>query len=480
MKYQSLPIAASYRRFRALAGRLRNSVEDGQFQKMAATERLELIKKLRRLYIKLQKVIGGRRLQKALAAAALVLGLGLNTAQAQTFGAPQANPFGLNGAGETLIIPVTTDLDGDGDYDILATSYLDEQGPRVLFYENIGSAETPDFTTPVESPFGLVTPENLTLLTVGDLDGDGDLDILLGIYEDFGAGTDAIIYYENTGTPTAPSFANAIESPFGIMVTSGSPIPHLVDMDGDGDLDLMGMNYDEDTYEITFTYQENLGTITEPAFGELVFDPFGLPTDLEQIALYDLADMDGDGDLDMLYGNSEYLYIGETYRAFLSYVENIGTINAPVFGTPVEEPFGIEYPEDSLLPIPTIADLDDDGDLDVLSFVYFYDGQSYEGNGTFVYFENETPVSAAEVNQQLDWKVFPTLTRDQINLQIPNHSGEDLHLEIYSNTGQQLENQRIQNGSSEVSLAHLASGNYWLRLRTRDGQLFSTKQITKQ
>jgi hypothetical protein len=63
-----------------------------------------------------------------------------------------------------------------------------------------------------------------------DVDGDGDLDLLVG------SESGAVQLYRNTGTRTAPSFA--LDSTFS-MVGSFNAIPAVADMDGDGTPELL-------------------------------------------------------------------------------------------------------------------------------------------------------------------------------------------------------------------------------------------------
>jgi hypothetical protein len=91
-------------------------------------------------------------------------------------------------------------------------------------------------------------------------------------------------------------------------------------MDGDGDQDLLQTASTGDP--IILVYQENLGTPTQPNFGEPVSNPFSI-TNLGIIAAPNLVDFDNDGDIDLFFGKQNYDYTHE-----ILYYENTSIINA--------------------------------------------------------------------------------------------------------------------------------------------------------
>ncbi len=135
---------------------------------------------------------------------------------------------------------------------------------------------------------------------LGDLDGDGDLDVLvIGALKilDY----DVAIYLNN-GDGT---FTEKGNSGIANDISGRSNRSRLVDMDGDGDLDFLTAGFNEATNPITRLFlNDGTGNFTKK-------EGLGLPT-LEDAAL-DHADVDGDGDQDVVMIGSN----GANDKAFL-------------------------------------------------------------------------------------------------------------------------------------------------------------------
>lgn len=136
------------------------------------------------------------------------------------------------------------DVDADGDLDLFASNYL-----GLNLYENRGTPTEPvfDFDEPVLNPFGLdaFAPEYLydgLQFVVEDIDLDGDVDIIsLGTWYDESAGV--YVYNEvavvlNSGDAANPGFSVLLE-PDGASAEGSLNYPRVVDLDADGDLDLL-------------------------------------------------------------------------------------------------------------------------------------------------------------------------------------------------------------------------------------------------
>ncbi|MCR9246776.1 MAG: VCBS repeat-containing protein [bacterium] len=123
------------------------------------------------------------------------------------------------------------DYDGDGDLDLITGSYT---GELYLFRR----AENGDFNARElltdESGKTIMLPEYSVVPELRDMDGDGDLDLVVG------ARTDPVLVIENRGSATAPRWSDQQEP---LRTRSGEVIkgsnPHHADWDGDGRRDLV-------------------------------------------------------------------------------------------------------------------------------------------------------------------------------------------------------------------------------------------------
>ncbi|MEM8602035.1 MAG: FG-GAP-like repeat-containing protein, partial [Bacteroidota bacterium] len=180
-----------------------------------------------------------------------------------------------------------------------------------------------------------------------DYDGDGDFDLLYG--DKYGV----LRAFENIGTPEAPAFELARDTDSFERFLEGwftDAPPALADLDGDGDLDLLSANYNG-----ALRYFENVGTSQELRVAERI----GVANPFESLPgpffLTYFADLDADGDQD---------FISKDYGTTLSYYENVGDATNPAFEARIGEanPF-----RDTIFPTgATLGDGDGDGDLDLV------------------------------------------------------------------------------------------------------------------
>ncbi len=164
------------------------------------------------------------------------------------------------------------DMDRDGDLDLVAAASIDN---RILVFTNIDGAGGSWGVLPVD-----LASLNARHVLVADIDGDGDPDILSASQDD-----DTIAWHQNVNGDGATWTKLTISTTAG-----GASAAFPADVDGDGDLDVFAAALDDDTvgwYENTDgsgsfgTLQPISSTINGPA------DVYG-------------ADVDRDGDIDLV------------------------------------------------------------------------------------------------------------------------------------------------------------------------------------
>lgn len=472
MKRHRLPFSRRYYQFRYLAKRINRWLQDGTWMRLSAAQQSRWLHKLRQYYAQLSGVLAPSRMKRVLAGAAVLLGLGLTQqAQAQiNFALPVKNPFGITpAAGVDYFYPAFADLDGDGDLDLISNSYnIVTDLADFAYFENIGSASSPQFAAPVYNPFGLTGVSYYNTAAITDLDGDGDYDILT--VEDYGV----FKFFENIGTAQAPQFAAPVDDPFGLAQNpAGNDTyfsPTFSDLDDDGDMDLfVGGIYG------TVAYYENSGTAQNPAFSAPVVNPNGIQ--LPQTLLFPnvaLADLDQDGDMDLVSGGFTFDIVTYTVENQLYYQENIGDAMNPQFDTPKVDSFGLSATT-GYYQYVTFADIDNDGDQDL--FVGAYD---YGNSAGLFYFENTSSFNVGLSQPLIHMGLSPVPARDFITVDIPPAwQGEAVAAEILDITGRSLlTGTAAQQATLRFSTQQLPAGTYLLRL-TADGKAI-TRQFLKQ
>ncbi|MBP9925885.1 MAG: VCBS repeat-containing protein [Cyclobacteriaceae bacterium] len=171
-------------------------------------------------------------------------------------------------------------------------------------------------------------------LVYADLDGDSDLDLIVG------GDLPGLKYFENVGTKSKPQFlerkSGQPQYPFGnissaIPAAKRSYAPAFADIDNDGDLDLLvgtDEKYGYSTYGETYFFR-NVGSGSAPNFSSEI----GATNPFDGISTRRYAhptfvDIDADGDTDLFLGG---YYNSSTYHDVLQFFKNTGTPTNPVY-----------------------------------------------------------------------------------------------------------------------------------------------------
>jgi surface antigen len=237
-------------------------------------------------------------------------------------------PYTLVGGLPYPVVVLAADLDRDGDQDVLSTW---RDGNAVVWYENNG-ARPPVFV-------GHFLNNNLpgaVSVHVGDLEGDGDLDVVSAAEN-----ANRISWLVNDGA----AFPNFVEYPI-LQFPQGevdyAKAAYAADIDGDGDTDVAYAA--EESNEIGWL--ENLGG-SPP-----LFEKRQLATDVIHAKTVVALDVDRDGDVDLLATSSD----GNTVFWFEQIAAKPPAFQRRVVSDAVQGARAVHA-----------ADLDQDGDLDLLS-----------------------------------------------------------------------------------------------------------------
>ncbi|MGB1243694.1 MAG: FG-GAP-like repeat-containing protein, partial [Chitinophagales bacterium] len=293
--------------------------------------------------------------------------------------------------------------------------------------------------------------------TFGDLDNDGDEDLLIG--DNMGY----VHYFENQ--PTAQGIARFVKKAERMPDNTGAALdvkqratPQLIDINNDGLLDLMAGNHTGKIY-----YYQNTGTLQSPIFtlqntswgGVSVRDGTGA----EGLAVPYLFKLN-DGTFRLLVGND----LGKIYL----FTDIEAHIDGGPFTLITEEiisPSGLKNAS------PTTADVDNDGRLDMIV-----------GNfrGGALWYETETIVGIEDQLTEMksitfypnpatsmlyfDWK------KGKKTFNVP------ITVQIYNTLGQLVLASNLEDEQSELSIEGLRSGLYLVEMRM-EGELIGGEKL---
>ena len=149
----------------------------------------------------------------------------------ENVGTPTAPAFRERGVlpirGDFNYAPAIADLNGDSLPDLVIGTWRD----RVRWYRNTGTRTQPAWTL-ADTALVTITRGTNSTPTIGDLDGDGLPDLIVG------EASGTLNVYRNTGTRSAPAF-QLLSDHFQDIKVSRRSAPALIDMDGDGARDLV-------------------------------------------------------------------------------------------------------------------------------------------------------------------------------------------------------------------------------------------------
>ena len=367
--------------------------------------------------------------------------------------------------------PTFFDHNGDGLEDmIVANGYIYEtMGTTVgsLFYfENTGTDSLAEFTLMNDDYLALRSfGVDFMRPSFGDLDGDGDKDLVFGDENGF------IHYYENTaGSGNPANFVQSQLQYFNIDVGNLAH-PQLVDVNDDGLLDLL-IGREGSYGEIAYYW--NFGTASAPSFSaDSSNQAFG------KIRTNSPGFIPGYSAPSLLKTDStDIIYVGNETGFIANYSVNPDSLKSGSFEMIAPGLFPARV---GLRTTLSIIDIDNDNVLE-----YFVGnargGVSYfsanKPNDTTII--DTTGIGIREnLDQNLDFLLYPNPSTHVLHLSLDKdfdtytiHIFDVLGKEIYSNAA-------VKTQDFTFDCAHLQSGLYFVKVSNQEG-LFNVKSFLKE
>jgi hypothetical protein len=360
--------------------------------------------------------------------------------------------------------PAFFDYNADGLLDLVVGSdgYFEpfgERDSRLFLFENVGTQNAPAFKLVDDDYLGLSVFDTFYDFcpAFGDMDNDGDEDLLVGEY------TGGLFYAENlAGSGNSASFGAWQYSYFGIDIGQRST-PWIVDLDRDGLKDII---IGELNFNLNFF--KNTGTPSEPAFEpDVTIAPNyqflgNINTSVPGVVLNGLGApvvLDQEG--------THIMFVGIE-------AGNVRLYNG-IEGN-IQSDFNLddEYAGDVLVgrrARPAIADLDNDGRLEMIIGNERGGLQAYQ---THLTSSSISPVREAEGTQRVD--IYPNPASTLLSIHFAKAGSGKLYL--YSSSGQLLRELNWAGTDYHLNVEDLPTGVYFLKVQD-DGHTMMQKFVVQ-
>jgi hypothetical protein len=347
--------------------------------------------------------------------------------------------------------PVLIDIDADGLKDLIIgnTGYftVNTAQTALTYYRNVGTLSKPTYSLITRdyagvSTFAITNSLYAVVPAFGDLDGDGDVDMILADY--YGK----IAWYENTGGFGNPCNFSIFKNNYFNLGSISSPYPQIIDVNRDGKNDLL-----VGTRNGKLSYFQNTGSITTPTF-VLQTNFFG-----KVYVKRDAIAFGSDGSCSpfMFDVGGSYKLLCGSMSGYLYYYDNIdgnlsGTFNA-VDTT-------VNYINDGLRSAVQYEDLNNDGKRDLII-------GNYSGGLSF-YSSKNYFIGISELNNNLDesLSVYPNPATNYIEIKSNDALVEKIEITLMDMLGKTVMSRSVNASGLSIQTENFSRGVYLLKVDT--------------
>jgi len=366
--------------------------------------------------------------------------------------------------------PMFLDYNADGMMDlVIGTGGRSPDGldvnPKLILYENIGTSNAPAYSLADDDYLDMAafkTTSRSFAPAIGDLDGDGDRDMIIG------DNRGRLYYLENdSDSPDILSFRTPVYEAFDIKVSAWAT-PFIYDMDGDGlgDLVIGEQNFNNvDGRRGSINYFQNIGNVgtadfdadegsasNDPIFGRINLKEPGFINNYSAPALFDLGD--------------EILIASGTASGFVYLYSTDESTPSDSFNIMSTQYGGLREGEQAVL---SFADLNGDQHLEVAI--------GTRRGGLAIYhtdiFADISSANNTPGGPTSSIRLSPNPTDGELSLDIDQLS-RGARFQIYDNGGRVVVRGPA---ASTLDVSHLHNGVYILEVR--DGQYAYTERFVK-